>query len=101
MAECHGGAPGGDRRPNPRCAFAAYVDAWNEGRIPAEVLRYHPVQIQRSFAVRRSRAIAQRQHILAASGTASLRDYGAGGVRAPEVAQAISDLVVIGLIPGE
>jgi len=101
LAECHGGAPGGDRRPNPRCAFAAYVDAWNEGRIPAEILRYRPVQIQRSFAVRRSRAVAQRQYVLAASGAASLRDYGAGGIRAPEVAQAIADLAILGLIPGE
>jgi hypothetical protein len=98
---CHGGTSGSDRTPNPRCSFAAYVDAWNEGRIPVEVLRYRPVQIQRSYAVLRSRAVAQRQYALASAGAASLRDYGAGGIRANEIAQAAFDLAVIGLIPGE
>jgi len=97
--QCEGGAPSG--APNVRCAFAAYVDAWNEGRIPAAVLDYRPIQIQRSFAVRRSRIVAQRQYVLASSGAASLRAYGAGGIRAAEVAQALFDLTAIGLIPGE
>ena len=88
--DCHRGLPGGDRRGNPHCQFASYVDSWNEGRIPAQVLEYRPVQIGRGFAVRRARAVALKQHALASAGAATLKDHGAGGLTAALIAQACS-----------
>jgi hypothetical protein len=93
---CHQGRPGGDRGPNPHCLFAAYVDAWNEGRIPAEILLYQPVQIQRSFAVQRARTVAQMQYTLTAAGTGTLKDYGAGGLKAALIAQGLFDAAIVG-----
>lgn len=86
------------RLPNVSCAFAAYVDAWNRGRLPAEVLAFREVQIEREFAVRRARAAAEKQYALASAGTATLRDYGAGGIMPATVAQAVIDLTTLGVI---
>jgi hypothetical protein len=92
--ECHS-APGADPGPNLHCALAAYLDSWNQGRIAAGVLAYRPVQIERSFAVRRARAVAQKQHALASAGTATLKEYGAGGLTAAEIAQALFDVAIL------
>lgn len=86
------------RKTNVNCAFAAYVDAWNRGRLPAEVLAFREVQIEREFAVRRARAAAEKQYALASAGAATLRDYGAGGIMPATVAQTVIDLTTLGII---
>lgn len=93
--DCHSGLPGGDKGPNAHCLFAAYVDSWNGGRIPAQVLDYQPVQIERTYAVRRARAVAQKEYAYAAAGTATLKDYGAGGLTAAVAGQAAFDAAIL------
>ena len=86
------------RPANEHCAFAFYVEAWNQGRLPAEMLRFRPIQLDREFGVRRSRAIAEKQFALASSGAATLKDYGEGGIMPEAVAQTVLDLATIGVI---
>lgn len=86
------------RPANSHCAFAYYVDAWNRGRLPAEMLRYRPIQIDREYGVRRSRAVAEKQYALARAGVATLKDYGEGGIMPETIAQTILDLGTIGAI---
>lgn len=97
-ADCWGAVNTRVRRANPDCAFAAYVDAWNYGRLPAEVLAFRPVQIEREFAVRRARSAAEKQYALALAGTATLKRYGEGGIMPQTVAQLLLDLTAIGAI---
>lgn len=98
--DCHGAQPGGDRGPNRHCAFASYVDAWNAGRIPSEILVYRPVQIMRSYAVLRARVAAQKQHALAMAAAIELKGYGAGGIKAEAIGQALFDIALIGTTAG-
>jgi len=97
---CNGGAPVGVSGSSYQCALAAYVDAWNEGRVPGGVLYYRPFQLEREFLVRRARATAEKQFALARAGTATLKAYGAGGVRPEEVGQLLFDLSVVGILSG-
>jgi len=90
--DCQVGAAGGT---NGHCQFATYVDAWNEGRIPAQILEYRPIQIDRIYAVQRARVTAQKQHALASAGALTLRDAGAGGLTAAIVAQALFDAAIL------
>jgi len=77
------------------CQLAVYVDAWNEGRVPAQVLEYRRLQIEREYAVRRARTVAQKQHALASAATATLEANGAGGLRAELIAQALFDAAAL------
>ena len=79
------------------CAFAAYVTAWNRGRIPAEVLTYHPIQIDREFAVRRAKAVAEKQRALALVGAGTLKAGAEGGIKPELLAQLLLDLTLIGV----
>ena len=97
---CRGGAPVGVSGSNFQCGFAAYVDAWNEGRVPGEVMYYRPFQLERTYIVRRARATAEKQHALAQAGTATLKAYGAGGLRPEEIGQLLFDLSVVGILGG-
>lgn len=83
---------------SPHCAFAFYVEAWNRGRLPAEMLRYRTVQIDREYGVRRSRSVAEKQYALASAGAATLKEYGEGGIMPETVAQTILDLGTIGAL---
>ena len=102
--DCHGGlaggAAGGDSTANPYCQFASYVDSWNEGRIPAQILEYRPVQMTRLYAVKRQQVIARKQYVLAAAATATLKDYGAGGLNAAIIGQALFDAALLGVSIG-
>lgn len=89
------------RQANTHCAFASYVDAWNRGRVPAEVLAFRDVQIEREFAVRRARAATEKQYALASAGTSALKDYFEGGVMPATVAQTVLDLATIGILRAE
>lgn len=82
------------------CGFATYAEAWNQGRLPAEVLLYRPIQLTREYAVRRARAVAEKQRALALAGTGSLRAYAAGGLQPEAVAQALIDLGILGVNVG-
>ena len=99
--DCHDGRPVGRRGGNASCQLAAYVDAWNEGRIPAMVLRYRPIQIEREFTVRRARAAALKEYVLASSGVGTLQEYGASGIKAALIAQALFDAALLGVNIGE
>lgn len=83
------------------CMLAAYLDAWNYGRIPAGVLAYTPIQIERAYAVRRARVVAQKERALASAGLTTLKDYGAGGLTAAIIAQALFDGAVLGGVVGD
>jgi hypothetical protein len=83
---------------NYNCAFAAYADSWNRGRLRGEVLRFRTVQIEREFPVRRSRATAEKQHALALAAAATLKSYGEGGIMPETIAQTLLDLGTIGVI---
>jgi hypothetical protein len=80
------------------CALAVYAEAWNAGRIPAEVLRYRTVQLDREYAVRRARVVAGRYRALALAGTASLQAYGEGGITPETLAQLFFDLTLLGVV---
>lgn len=82
---------------NEHCAFASYADAWNRGRLPAEMLKYRPIQIDREFGVRRSRAVAEKQYALALAGTATLKEYGEGGIT-PEMVASLINLLTNGAV---
>lgn len=97
---CRGGAPVGVSGSNYQCGLAAYVDAWNEGRLPGEVLYYRPFQLERTFLVKRARATAEKQFALAQAGTATLKAYGAGGLKPEEIGQLLFDLSVVGILGG-
>jgi hypothetical protein len=99
--DCHRGLVGGDTGPNPHCQFASYVDSWNEGRIPAQILDYRPIQVSRTYAVKRQRAIARKQHVVAAAATATLKDYGARGLSAAIIGQALFDAALLGVGIGD
>lgn len=98
MNNCWAAARAPQRRANYNCAFAAYSDAWNQGRVPAEVLAFRPIQIDREFAVRRARSAAEKQYALAIAGAATLKQYGEGGIMPESVAQLLLDLTTIGAI---
>jgi len=98
MTDCWASLPEERREANANCAFAAYVEAWNRGRLPAEVLAFRDVQIEREFAVRRARAATEKQYALATAGAATLKEYGAGGVMPATVAQTVLDLTTIGVL---
>ena len=95
--DCVAGATGAMRLPNRNCAYAAYVTAWNRGRLPAEVLRYRSIQIDRDYAVKQSRAIAAKQYALATAGTGTLEDYAKGGIKPATLAQIALDVATIGV----
>jgi hypothetical protein len=97
-ANCWAALKARPRLANFNCAFAAYVDAWNQGRLPAEVLAFRPVQIDREFAVRRARSAAEKQYALALAGAATLKQYGEGGIMPESIAQLVLDLTTIGAI---
>ncbi len=86
------------RPANSHCAFAFYADAWNRGRVPAEMLKYRPIQLDREYGVRRSRAVAEKQYALARAGVATLKEYGEGGIMPETIAQMILDLGTMGVI---
>lgn len=80
------------------CALALYAEAWNAGRIPAEVLRYRSIQLDREYAVRRARVVAERYRALGLAGAASLQSYAEGGVTPETVAQLVFDLMLLGVV---
>lgn len=80
------------------CALAIYAEAWNTGRIPAEVLRYRTVQLDREYAVRRARVVAGRYRALGLAGTASLQAYAEGGITPETLAQLFIDLTLLGVV---
>lgn len=83
------------------CTLAPLVDAWNDGRIVAEVDTFRLIQIQREYTVRRARAAAAKQYALAQAGITSAKAYGAGGIKPATVAQILFDAAVLGLLGGK
>lgn len=79
------------------CAFASYALAWNEGRIPGEILAYRPIQISREYSVRRARAAAERDRALALSGTSTLLAGAEGGIKPELLGQLLFDLSLLGV----
>ena len=83
------------------CTLAPLVDAWNDGRIVAEVDTFRLIQFEREYAVRRARAAAAKQYALAQAGITSAKAYGAGGIKSATVAQILFDAAVLGLLGGK
>lgn len=83
------------------CAYAALADSWNYARIPATVLRYRTVQLDREYAVRRARAVADEQRALALAGTATLEGYARGGITRATIAELAWTLTLIGVTGGQ
>mgnify|MGYP001506861173 FL=1 len=65
------------------------------------VLRYRPIQIDREFTVRRARAAALKEYVLASSGVGTLQEYGASGIKAALIAEALFDAALLGVNIGE
>ena len=80
------------------CALAIYAEAWNSGRIPAEVLRYRSIQLDREYAVRRAKVVAGRYRALAIAATASLQAYAEGGIATKTLAGFFFDLALLGVV---
>lgn len=91
-----GSSPGCTGSPNS-CAFAAYVLSWNRGRVPGEVLEYRPIQVDREYAVRRAKAVAEKQRALALVGASTLKAGADGGLKPELIAQLLLDLTLIGV----
>lgn len=91
------GSSPGCTGPRESCAFGAYVISWNRGRIPGEVLEYRPIQIDREYAVRRAKAVAEKQRALALIGAGTLRAGAEGGLKPELIAQLLLDLTLIGV----
>jgi len=98
--DCTAGTSVPNRGANRNCAYAAYVTAWNSGRLPAEVLRYKLIQLDREYAVKRARAVATKQYALASAGTATLEEAGKGGIMPATLAQIALDVVSVGAFAG-
>lgn len=77
------------------CALAGYIQSWNNGRIPAEVTVYRPVQIGREYAVRRARAVADKQRSLALAGASAIKGKADNGLNADEIAQGLINAALI------
>ncbi len=91
-----GSSPGCTGR-RASCAFGAYVISWNRSRIPGEVLEYRPIQIDREYAVRRAKAVAEKQRALALVGAGTLKAGAEGGLKPELIAQLLLDLTLIGV----
>jgi hypothetical protein len=78
------------------CAIAAYAQAWNDGRIPGEVLEYLPVQIEREYAVRRAKAATEKQRALALAGLGAIKAKAVAGIKPEEFARGLLDAGLIG-----
>lgn len=98
LQDCWGSLKTPGRPRNANCAFAAYADSWNQGRLPAEVAAFRDEQIEREFAVRRARIAAGKQYALALAGATTLKEYGEGGIMPEAVAQLLIDLTTVGVI---
>jgi hypothetical protein len=82
------------------CAYGAYTLSWNRGRIPGEVLEYRSIQIDREYAVRRAKAMAEKQRALAIVGASTLKAGADGGLKPELIAQLLLDLTLIGVTAG-
>lgn len=96
--DCIAGLGAANRPANRHCAHAGYVTAWNNGRIPSEVLRYRAVQTDRQYAVMRARVVAEKQYGLATAGSATLKEYAEGGIVPSTLAQAALDIASAGIV---
>jgi hypothetical protein len=79
------------------CALPFYVDSWNQGRVPAQILSWRAVQQFRALTVQRQRLVAQEQRSILLAATATLKAYGDGGVDPSAFAQLLGALGVIAI----
>jgi hypothetical protein len=71
------------------CALTLYGLSWDRGRIPFMLLRFSEDDLARETWVARTRIIANEQEAVLTSATASLKAYGAGGIKPELVAQLL------------
>lgn len=83
--------------PRSRCATAAYLDAWNTGLTPADVLAYRDTLILRRTIIKKQLAAQTEQQSLARAASASLKAYADGGVQPATIAQLIFDAGLLGV----
>lgn len=82
-------------------ALAAYVDSWNQGRIPYIVLRFREYQVERDYIVQRAAKTAKNWTALLSPPLDDLVAYGKGGIRPETVATVITNLGIMGAILGK
>ena len=81
--------------PGFGCAFAAYLDSWNRGRIPSAVEAFQPVQTERRLAVQQARSVANRRADLIRSAVLQQKAYGSSGIDPKLVGGLAYDLAIL------
>jgi hypothetical protein len=79
------------------CALPYYVDSWNGGRVPADILSWRQIQRFRTLTVQRQRLVAQEQRGILLAATATLKAYGDGGIQPGTIAQLLNAAGVIAI----
>lgn len=81
--------------PNVDCALAAYLESWNAGRIPAELLKYRRADALDQSALRQRRIAASAKSELIKAAVAQQAAYGESGIDPKLAAGLLFDLAVL------
>lgn len=79
-------------------AFVQLVDSWDTGRIPAAILEFLPIQLERMTALKRGHAASAEQAVLMQAAANQLKLYGAGGIEAESIADFLFNAGLIATV---
>ena len=78
--------------PSFERALVRYSSSWEDGRIPAAVLRQDMTNVAYTSWSQRERVVVEAAYAALEPAAAELQTYGAGGIRASEIAQYLNVL---------
>jgi hypothetical protein len=79
------------------CGLAAYLSAWNDGLIPADIYAYRETLIFSRTVLQQQLAAQTEQQGLSRAASASLKAYADGGIQPSAIAQLIVDAGLFGV----